>query len=183
MLVFGAAASGACGGGGGSGKEPAAATADTSAEEPLDGASVYDELGKTHKCEVPKNSCPDAKDPPREFRDKCALEGFRIVQCGCDMRCTGNAMQDKLHYDASNTGKLCAKPRDNCEPADTSAAFQDACSGVGGKFVVCGCEWLCTDKLKGAVPGKPPPDEVEQPEAEPAADAPDKAGAGAKKPK
>ena len=127
-------------------------------------ATVYDEIGKAHACEVPKPSCPDAKSAPREFKDKCALEGFRIIQCGCDEYCTGNAMAEQLHYTAGNQGKLCAKPKDDCEPAETSAAYQDACTAAKGKFVVCGCEWLCTRKLRNAVVGTPPKDE---PEAEP----------------
>jgi hypothetical protein len=156
----------ACGGGN-SGKEPkTASTGSGDPDAPMQNATVYDEIGKPHACEVPKPSCPDAKDLPREFKDKCALEGFRIIQCGCDQYCTGNAMAEELHYGATNVGKLCAKAKDDCEPPETSAAFQDACTAAKGKFVVCGCEWLCTRKLKQAVDPRPPADEPEEAPAE-----------------
>jgi hypothetical protein len=165
LFVIAISAVAACGGGGGTTDGQGAKTASTqgSPDEPLAGATVYDEVGQSHQCEIPKNTCGAAKEPPREFKDQCALKGFRIVQCGCDQRCTGNAMAERLHYDANNVGKLCAKAKEGCEPPETSASFQDACSAVGGKFVVCGCEWLCTDKLKGAVPAKPPAAEDEPP--------------------
>lgn len=184
LFLFTISAIAACGGGSGTGgQETKSADTKGSPDEPLAGSTVYDELGQSHACEVPKNTCGEAKEPPREFKDKCALGGFRIVQCGCDQRCTGNAMAERLHYDANNTGKLCAKAKDNCEPPETSAAFQDACSGAGGKFVVCGCEWLCTDKLKGAVPAKAAPVEEEPaPAAEGEKKPSDKAG-GAANPK
>jgi hypothetical protein len=176
VLSIGAAA--ACGGAGG--KDPAVAGGPSGdSEGPLAGATVYDALGKAHKCQPPKNSCPDAEEAPRELKDQCALKGYRIVQCGCEQLCTGNAMAEQLHYDASNSGRLCDKAKDDCEPPETSAAFQDACTDARGKFVVCGCEWLCTEKLKAAVPDQPPPEE--EPDAEPAPEPKKKPGSPAKK--
>jgi hypothetical protein len=164
-LVVSVMVAAACGGGGGGGEPKTAEGPEGAPDGPLDNATVYDEVGKSHACEVPKPSCLDAKEPSRDFKDKCALEGFRIIQCGCDQYCTGNAMAEQLHYGANNVGKLCAKAKDECEPPETSAAFQDACTSAKGKFVVCGCEWLCTRKLKNPVSNKPPPED--EPEAEP----------------
>jgi hypothetical protein len=175
-LAIGAFA--ACGGA--TGKEPAVAGApDGDSNQPLAGATVYDALGKSHRCEAPKNSCPDAEDAPRELKDQCALKGYRIIQCGCDQFCTGNAMAEQHHYDASNAGKLCEKAEDDCEPPETSAAFQDACTAARGKFVVCGCEWRCTEKLKSAVADKPPP--PDEPAEEPVPESQKPPGSRAKK--
>lgn len=159
LLVTALGLSVACGESGGAGKEPATPEAvdrPAGPGDPLAGATVFDALGNGHTCELPKQSCPNVEQAPRELKDQCALKGYRVVQCGCAQYCTGNAMADVLHYDASNTGKPCAKQREDCTPPDTSAAFQDACSEAGHRFVVCGCEWLCSGKLKGPVPAKPP---------------------------
>jgi hypothetical protein len=176
VLCMGAAT--ACGGA--SGKEPAVAGAPSDgAGGPLAGSAVFDVAGQSHTCAAPKQDCPDAEQAPRELKDQCALKGYRIVQCGCEQFCTGNAMAEQLHYDASNTGKLCDKAKDSCEPAETSAAFQDACTAARGKFVVCGCEWRCTQKLKGPVADKPPPEE--EPAEEPAPEPKKQPGSPAKK--
>ena len=70
------------------------------------------------------------------------------MRCGCDDVCTGNVKRQKQAYDAAGKAKACAPAQPDCSPPDGSAAFQDACTESGHKFVVCGCEWLCSGKLK-----------------------------------
>ncbi len=135
---------------------PACGAAPTSArnstDAPAPGASgakdkpeVYDARGEARVCEAPRDSCTNAT-APRELLDRCKLAGFRAVQCGCELFCTGNAMKERLYYDHKGSAKACAPVDEACEPPDTSAAFQDGCTDAGHKFTVCGCEWLCSGK-------------------------------------
>jgi hypothetical protein len=114
----------------------------------LEGATVYDATGAASSCRPPSESCPPAAAANREFLDRCKLGGYQVRRCGCEDVCTGNVMQAKPHYDANGTAKECQPPDLDCAPPETSAAFQDACTGVRRKLVVCGCEWLCTGPLK-----------------------------------
>jgi hypothetical protein len=118
------------------------------------GQKVFDTQGKELTCTPPETSCPPA-DVPIEFKDKCKLAGFRVMQCGCSAVCTGNAAAGKTGYDAQNREKPCAPEQKDCTPPDTSAAFQDACTESKHQFKVCGCEWLCDGKLKHPVSSAP----------------------------
>ena len=64
--------------------------------------------------------CPGAKKPSIEFQDKCALAGFRMIQCACDTLCTGNVSAPKQAYDSKNVVKACAPAKEDCSPPDTS---------------------------------------------------------------
>ncbi len=120
---------------------------------------VFDARGKRHDCRRGMQSCEKVREASDEFEDACGKAGYRIVRCGCAEYCTGNPVESELHFDQKNNGKECAAPKESCEMAESSGAFQDACTDVGGKLVQCGCEWLCTRKLKAAVNDAPPPDE------------------------
>ena len=145
----------ACGGGGQDrGAAAPAPSGRPSLGDPIAGTTVYDETGASRACEPPKASCPDARSTP-EFRDQCRLAGFRIMQCGCDQVCTGDVKKQKLAYDANNKAKACAPAQADCSAPETSAAFQDACSESGHKFVVCGCEWLCAGPLRKPAAASP----------------------------
>jgi hypothetical protein len=122
--------------------------------DPIAGTPVYDERGQKSACAPPKPSCPDAAATSIDFKDRCRLAGYRVMQCGCDELCTGNIASEKLGYDAQNTAKACEPENKDCTPPETSAAFQDACTESGHRFVVCGCEWLCSGKLPSPVPAK-----------------------------
>ena len=139
----------ACGGGSQE-RQPASPTPSgkPSLGDPIAGTTVYDATGASHACEPPKASCPESEQSTPEFRDQCRLAGFRIMQCGCNQVCTGNVKKQKQAYDANNKAKPCAPAQADCSPPETSAAFQDACSESGHKFVVCGCEWLCAGPLR-----------------------------------
>jgi hypothetical protein len=117
-------------------------------EHPVAGREVFDAKAQSVTCGAPEPSCPSPPTAPRELLDRCKLAGFSTVQCGCDLYCTGNAMKERMHYDADGNAKSCAPEQKDCTPPDTSAAFQDACTESGHKFVVCGCEWLCDGKAK-----------------------------------
>ena len=106
---------------------------------------VFDARGQSRTCEPPPADCPSVS-PDRDLADRCSLGGFRMIQCGCDMLCTGDptAGAAKQHYDAEGHGKPCAPATADCTPPSASAAFQDACSEKGHKLEVCGCEWLCS---------------------------------------
>lgn len=121
------------------------------------GQKVFDASGKELSCTPPEKGCvpPDA---PLEFKDQCKLGGFRLMQCGCAMVCTGNTAAGRTAYDARNQEKACAKETPDCTPPETSAAFQDACTESGHKFVVCGCEWLCSGKMKKPAGSAAPPE-------------------------
>ncbi|EYF02849.1 hypothetical protein [Chondromyces apiculatus] len=105
---------------------------------------VYDARGTALSCTPPQASCPPVA-PDLAFSDRCALGGYRIVQCGCSSLCTGDVSRDpKRYYDASGQMKPCEPAVPDCDPPPASAAFQDACIGGGRHLQVCGCEWLCT---------------------------------------
>lgn len=138
----------------------------------VDDGGVFDARGMRHDCRRGPGSCDEVKEVSDAFEDQCDDAGFRIVQCGCKEFCTGNVVNEKLHYDEKNKGKECADAKDDCELPESRAAFQDACSDVGGQLVQCACEWRCNRKLKEAVPEAPPPEE------ETDAGAPEGEGAG-----
>jgi hypothetical protein len=124
----------------------------------VDDGGVFDARGMRHDCRRGPGSCDEVKEASDEFEDQCDDAGFRIVQCACKEFCTGNVVDEKLTYDEKNKGKECADAKD-CELPESRAAFQDACSDVGGQLVQCGCEWRCNRKLKEPVPAAPPPEE------------------------
>ncbi len=126
--------------------------------DPIAGSPAYDASGKKISCAPPDPSCANVNPASTDFKDKCQLAGFRLIRCGCDELCTGNIAGGGTAYDANNVAKACAPEKKDCTPPDTSAAFQDACTESGHKFVVCGCEWLCTGKLPHPVSAKPPAD-------------------------
>jgi hypothetical protein len=104
---------------------------------------VYDAKGRSADCALPAETCPAAK-PDRDFLDKCKLAGYRVVRCGCEDYCMGNAGAPKAHYDAQGQAKACEPVKPDCPATETSATFQDACTDRGHKLVQCGCEWLCS---------------------------------------
>lgn len=157
LLAFGLAA---CGGGGGSPGATAPSATSAQIELPKDrmaGQTVFDPSGKELTCAPPEKTCAPS-DVPIEFKDKCKLAGYRVMQCGCSTVCTGNVAAGKKGWDAQNREKACAPEQKDCTPPETSAAFQDACSESGHPFMVCGCEWLCAGKLKKPVPASPAPE-------------------------
>lgn len=114
---------------------------------------AFDEDGKGKKCEDPKSTCDEVTDPSLDFKEKCREAGFRMKQCGCDNLCTGNIKGDRHGYSSKNQLKTCkTDSKETCEMQETSAAYQDACDGVGGEMMECGCEWLCSKKLREAIP-------------------------------
>jgi hypothetical protein len=133
--------------------------------ESYDDGGVFDAKGRRHDCRRGPQGCEKVRPANDEFSDACGKAGYRIVRCGCNDFCTGNPVETDEHFDKKNKGKDCAPAKESCDLAESSGAFQDACTDVGGKLEQCGCEWLCTRKLKGAVDDTPPP------EAEPDGDA------------
>jgi hypothetical protein len=119
---------------------------------------AYDESGHGQKCDTPKSNCDEVKDPSLDFKEKCREAGFRIKQCGCENLCSGNINADRTGYTNKNELKTCKDSADKCESQETSAAYQDACDAVGGEMLECGCEWLCSKKLKEAIPDPPKED-------------------------
>jgi hypothetical protein len=149
-----------CGKGGGSGKE-----AKSSSKDDDDEVMGYDEDGKGHVCEDPKSQCEDVKELSLDFKEHCRTAGYKIRQCGCDDLCTGNINGERVGYTHKNVEKKCPKAGEQCELQETSAAFQDACTEAGEQLVECGCEWLCSGKLKEPLPD-PPKEEEAKPEEE-----------------
>jgi len=88
--------------------------------------------------------------PARDFLDKCKLAGYRVVRCGCQDYCMGNAGAPQSHYDSKGQAKTCEPVKPDCPAAETSAAFQDSCTDSGHKLVQCGCEWLCSGPFNKA---------------------------------
>jgi hypothetical protein len=118
--------------------------ADTSRLDAMKTLKVYDAQGKEQACPAPEPSCPSA-EPDNDFKDRCALAGLRIVQCGCATYCTGDINSKiKQFYDEAGHPKTCAAQEPDCSPPQASAAFQDACAERGYRLQVCGCEWLCS---------------------------------------
>lgn len=149
-----------CGGAQGEGAKSPSETADGPKGErvsgdPIAGTPAYDAAGKKHACAPPDPSCASRGNATTDFKDRCQLGGFRLIRCGCEELCTGNIATGGMVYDANNVAKSCAPEQKECTPPDTSAAFQDACTESGHKFVVCGCEWLCSGKLSAPVTAKP----------------------------
>jgi hypothetical protein len=156
FVVWGALGLVACGGHGTErGAAPPASSGRPSLGDPIAGTTVYDDQGQARACEPPRPGC-STSGGTSDFRDECRLKGFRIVRCGCDDVCTGKVTQRKSAYDSNNQPKPCAAPQPDCSPPDTSAAFQDACTESGHRFVVCGCEWLCSGPLKQSGSAAPP---------------------------
>jgi len=121
---------------------------------------AYDESGKGKKCDTPSSSCDEVKDPSLDFKEKCRESGFRMKQCGCENLCSGNINADRTGYTKKNEFKTCKNTDDDkCEQQETSAAYQDACESAGGEMMECGCEWLCSKKLKEAIPDPPKEEE------------------------
>ena len=115
-------------------------------ESPLEstrGAKVYDAQGKTRACEAPPAACPEVKRDA-DLSDRCSLSGYRLVQCGCEMLCTGDTSKAGQHWDSEGNAKACEPAKPDCEAPPASAAFQDACNEKGYKLEVCGCAWLCS---------------------------------------
>jgi hypothetical protein len=145
------AALGACGGQSGEASAPATPTAAppaasavaTSRLAEVASAKVYDPSGNASTCAPPKQDCPPLP-VERAFLDQCRLAGFRIVQCGCASRCTGNTAAASRRFDRDGNAKECAPARPDCTPPPASASFQDACTEKGHRLETCGCEWLCT---------------------------------------
>jgi hypothetical protein len=105
---------------------------------------VYDNSGQALSCEAPRRDCPP-RAPDRELSDRCALAGFRMVQCGCDALCTGNVSRAaSQYYDAEGHAKICEPAKPDCDAPPASAAFQDGCTERGYRLEMCGCEWLCS---------------------------------------
>jgi hypothetical protein len=128
---------------------------------------AFDESGKGTKCETPKSTCDEVTEPSLDFKEKCREAGYRMKQCGCDNLCSGNIKGDRQGYTSKNELKTCkpSSDSDKCEQQETSAAYQDGCDMVGGEMLECGCEWLCSKKLKEAIPDPPKEDEKKADEA------------------
>ncbi len=119
---------------------------------------AFGEDGKGQKCGTPKSSCDEIKEPSLDFKEKCREAGFRMKQCGCDNLCSGNINGDRVGFTSKNDQKTCKPSSDKCETPETSAAYQDGCDMVGGEMMECGCEWLCSKKLKEPIPDAPKED-------------------------
>jgi len=133
----------------------------------------YDEEGKGQPCPPPETDCENREEASLAFKDACSLAGFRMQFCGCVELCSGQATGARQGYDRKNKKKDCETPKETCPEGEESAAFQDACSEAGGQLMECGCEWLCSDKLKEAIADPPPP---EEPKADDAKDGDKKDG-------
>lgn len=114
--------------------------------------AAFDADGRSSVCETPREECAEPKANP-DFADRCRLQGFRILRCGCDDLCSGKVETNEKFYDASGNERSCSPVEDACAPAETSAKFQDACTDARHKLVVCGCEWLCNGPLAKGVSG------------------------------
>jgi hypothetical protein len=132
---------------------------------------AYDEDGHGKKCDTPSSSCDEVKDTSLDFKEKCREGGFRMKQCGCENLCSGNINGQKVGFNSKNEQRICKDSKDNCQVEETSAAYQDACDMTGGEMMECGCEWLCSKKLKEAIPDAPKEDEKKADDAGDAGDA------------
>lgn len=120
---------------------------------------AFDEDGHGKKCDTPSSSCDEVKDPSLDFKEKCREGGFRMKQCGCENLCTGNINGQRIGFNSKNEQHICKDSKENCQVEETSAAYQDACDMTGGEMMECGCQWLCSKKLKEAIPDAPKEDE------------------------
>jgi hypothetical protein len=127
-----------------------------------DGPMAYDEEGNQKPCPEPETQCEERKEPSLAFKDACSVGGFRMQLCGCEEMCTGNATGAKTGYDRKNKKHDCAPPKETCPEGEESAAFQDACTETGGTLLECGCEWLCSVKLKEAIPDPAPEEKKDE---------------------
>jgi hypothetical protein len=124
-----------------------------------DEQSAYDEEGNAKPCPPPETGCEDRKEASLAFKDACNLAGFRMRFCGCEELCSGQATGAREGYDRKNKKTACEAPKETCPEGEQSAAFQDACSEAGGQLMECGCDWLCSTKLKEALPDPEPAEE------------------------
>jgi hypothetical protein len=138
-----------------------------------DEQSAYDEEGHAQPCPPPESDCEDRKEASLAFKDACDLAGFRMRFCGCVELCSGQATGARQGYDRKNKKLDCEPPKETCPEGEESAAFQDACSEAGGQLMECGCSWLCSEKLKEALPDPAP---AEEPKADEAKDGDKKDG-------
>ena len=120
---------------------------------------AYGEDGHGKKCDTPSSSCDEVKEPSLDFKEKCREGGFRMKQCGCENLCSGNINGQRVGFNSKNEQHICKDSKENCQVEETSAAYQDACDMTGGELMECGCEWLCSKKLKEAIPDAPKEDE------------------------
>jgi hypothetical protein len=120
---------------------------------------AFDEDGHGKQCDTPSSSCDEVKEPSLDFKEKCREGGFRMKQCGCENLCTGNINGERVGYDSKNEQHVCKDSKENCQFEETSAAYQDACDMTGGEMMECGCQWLCSKKLKEAIPDAPKEDD------------------------
>lgn len=126
---------------------------------------VWDEEAKGFECDRPQSQCEEVEDPSLDFKERCRNAGYKIRQCGCRNACTGNINGERVAYDYKNVEKRCPKTDDKCEAPETRAAFQDACDEAGHQLVECGCDWLCSGKLKEPL-DDPPKEEEAKPDGE-----------------
>jgi hypothetical protein len=110
-------------------------------------ARVWDEHGAVAACGPAASGC-EPLPVSNDFIDKCRLAGFRVLQCGCTARCTGDAVAANRHYDVSGQPKDCVRSTPECTPPSPGAVFQDACAERGFRLDTCGCEWLCSGDFK-----------------------------------
>lgn len=144
-----------------------------------DGNYVYDEEGKGSECDTPDSACEEVKDPSLDFKEQCRSAGFKMRRCGCRNACSGNINGTRSAFTRKNVETLCQKADDKCEMPETSAAFDDACSEAGFQMVECGCDWMCSGKLKEPLPDPP---KEEEPKPDDAKDGEKKAGDKDEKP-
>ena len=129
------------------------------------GPKAYDEEGNEKPCPEPETQCEDRKEPSLAFKDACSVAGFRMQLCGCEELCSGQATGARHGYDRKNAKKDCGPSKETCPEGEESAAFQDACSEAGGQLMECGCDWLCSSKLKEAIPDAAPAEEKKDEES------------------
>jgi hypothetical protein len=164
-LASGLAFAAGCGGAGAGLTDPNQKSAARASPppDPVKGTPAWDEKGTEVACQPPEPRCENPSQPSIGFKDRCGLAGYRLIKCGCQILCTGNVSGEKKGYDQKGTEKTCEPPKPECpETAGGGAAFQDACTESGHKLLECGCEWLCSGKLKKPIVAPPPEDPVEE---------------------
>ncbi|MFC1643182.1 hypothetical protein ACFL5O_10950 [Myxococcota bacterium] len=108
---------------------------------------MYDAYGQAKVCGPPSSECPPVR-PAATFLDRCRLAGYQVRRCGCEQVCSGQVELRLEHYDAQGQSRKCVALDPDCQPPETTAAFQDSCTDGGHHLVLCGCEWLCDGPLK-----------------------------------